>query len=199
MNPHHDITRLLDAHSNGDEQALNRLMPVLYDELYRIAHGRLKGERPDHTLNTTALVHETYLKLSSFNRIDWQNRDHFFAIASQCMRNILVDYANRRKAKKRGAGAAVVSLDEQQIGTEIPIDELLTIHDALSRLEELDERLARVVECRFFGGMSIEETANALRVSPATVSRDWTMARAWLSRELVGARGHTHHEDPNKG
>lgn len=184
MNASSDITQLLEAHAEGDVDALHVLLPVVYDELRQIAHGRLYGERLDHTLNTTALVHEAYLKLAGLDRMSWQNRAHFYAIASQCMRNVLVDYAVRRKAQKRGGGQHVQSLDDVEVGQEASVEDLLSINEALKRLEVIDERQTRIVECRFFGGMSIEETAHALDISPATVSRDWTFARAWLAREL---------------
>ena len=184
MENRQDITQLLEAHAVGDRKALDILLPIVYDELRRIASGRLKGERDDHTLNTTALVHEAYMKLANLNRMSWQNRAHFFAIASQCMRNVLVDYAVRKKAMKRGAGHKAMSLDQIEVSETSSVEELLVINDALQQLEKLDPRQARIVECRFFGGMSIDETAHALDISAATVSRDWTMARAWLSREL---------------
>lgn len=180
------ITQLLEAHAGGDREALNRLFPLVYDEMRRIAHGRLRSERSDHTLNTTALVHEAYLKLVGLERMNWQNRAHFFAIASQAMRNVLVSYAVRRKADKRGGGQQRVTLDEERLVAEHRLDDLLHLNQALEQLEALDERQARVVECRFFGGLSIDETAHALGISPATVSRDWTMARAWLTR-ILGA------------
>lgn len=184
MNLPQDITQLLEAHADGDENALHTLLPLVYDELRRIAHNRLYGERHDHTLNTTALVHEAYLKLADLNRLSWQNRAHFYAIASQCMRNVLVDYAVKRNAQKRGGGQEMQSLEGIEVGEDSSVEELLTINEALKRLEALDPRQARIVECRFFGGMSIEDTAQALGISHATVSRDWTIARAWLSREL---------------
>lgn len=149
-----------------------------------MAHYRLLGERSDHTLNTTDLVHEAYLKMVQFNRIDWKNRAHFFGIASQVMRNILVDYAVKKKAQKRGGDRERVTLGKQNLSTEVNFDEVLSIHQALEQLAEIDERQVRVVECRFFGGLTLEETAQALDISTATVSRDWRMARAWLNREL---------------
>jgi RNA polymerase sigma factor (TIGR02999 family) len=178
------ITELLQAHASGENGALDRLIPLVYDEMQEMAHHRLLGERAGHTLNTTALVHEAYLKLIDFNRINWQNRSHFYGIASQVMRNILVDYAVKRQAQKRGGKQQRVTLGEADAVTEMNIHELLSLHDALEQLEEIDERQVRVVECRFFGGLTIEETANALGISTATVSRDWKMARAWLNREL---------------
>lgn len=179
-----NITMLLKAHSSGDEQALDRLIPLVYSEMHNMASGRLSGERPDHTYSATALVHEAYLKLVDFNKIDWQNRNHFFAIASQVMRNILVDYAVKQKAEKRGGNRNRVTLGDGHIKSEVNLDEIISIDDALKKLETLDERQAKVVECRFFGGLTIEETANTLGISEPTVSRDWKMAKAWLNREL---------------
>jgi RNA polymerase sigma factor (TIGR02999 family) len=179
------ITKLLKAHSAGDEKALDKLMPLVYKNMREMAHYRLFGERDDHTLNTTDLVHEAYLKMVQFNRIDWKNRAHFFGIASQIMRNILVDYAVKKKAQKRGGNRQRVTLGKQNLSTEVNFDDVLSIHQALERLAEIDERQVRVVECRFFGGLTLEETAKALDISTATVSRDWRMARAWLNRELT--------------
>lgn len=189
--PGPDVTALLRAHAAGDPDALGRLLPRVYDDLRRIARGRLRHERDDHTLSTADLVHEAYLELApSADRVDWQSRAHFFAVASRAMRNVLVDHAERRGAAKRGGGARAASLhdllDEQLPAAERPLDDLIAINDALARLEALDPRKARVVECRFFGGLSLEETAEALGSSPATVSRDWAFARAWLHRELAG-------------
>ncbi|CAN5480218.1 sigma-70 family RNA polymerase sigma factor [soil metagenome] len=178
------ITKLLEAHAAGENHALDELMPLVYNEMQKMAHGRLLGERPGHTLSTTALVHEAYLKLIDFNRINWQNRAHFFGIASQIMRNILVDYAVKKQAQKRGGKQQKITLGEADAVTEMNIHELLSVHDALERLEEIDERQVRVVECRFFGGLTIKETAEALDISTPTVSRDWKVARAWLNREL---------------
>lgn len=179
------ITQLLQAHAEGDRAALDALLPLVYDELRRLAHGRLRGERAGHTLSTTALVHEAYLKLAGLNRMDWQGRAHFFAVASQAMRNVLVDYALHRKAQKRGGGRHRVSLEDIDLGAEADVEALLVLDDALRRLEARDARQAQVVACRFFGGMSIDETAHALGISAATVSRDWTMARAWLATVLA--------------
>ena len=179
-----DVTRLLqDLDARGGD-AVDALMPVVYDELHRLAHRLRLGERPDHTLNTTALVHEAYLKLAGLDRLDWKNRAQFFAIAAQAMRRVLVTYAERRRAQKRGGGAPHVALDEGALLTDAQSEELLALDEALGRLQALSERQHRVVECRFFGGMTVEETAAALGLSPATVKRDWTLARAWLNREL---------------
>jgi RNA polymerase sigma-70 factor, ECF subfamily len=184
------LTELLRAHAAGDADALGRLMPRVYEELQRIARARLRRERADHTLCTAEVVHEAFLDLLPPGRVDWQSRAHFFAVASRAMRNVLVDYAVRRGTVKRGAGARALPLDdllaEQVAAAERPLDDLIALNDALARLEALDQRRARVVECRFFGGMSLDETAEALGSSPATVSRDWAFARAWLHRELAG-------------
>jgi len=178
------ITELLEAHASGESKALDKLMPLVYEEMQKIARHHLLGERKGHTLSTKALVHEAYLKLVDFNQIDWQNRSHFFGIASQVMRNILVDYAVKKQAQKRGGKQQRVTLGEADAITEMNIHDLLSVHEALKKLEKLDERQARVVECRFFGGLTIKKTAEVLDISTPTVSRDWKMARAWLNREL---------------
>ncbi|HYD51365.1 MAG TPA: ECF-type sigma factor [Gemmatimonadaceae bacterium] len=184
------VTALLRAHAGGDPDALARLLPQVYDELRRIARSRLRRERDDHTLSTSEVVHEAFLELVPLERVDWQSRAHFYAVASRAMRNVLVDHAERRGAAKRGGGARAEPLhdllEEQVPGAERSLDDLIAINDALGRLEQLDPRKARVVECRFFGGLSLDETAEALGSSAATVSRDWTFARAWLHRELAG-------------
>ena len=181
-----DITRLLEAHAAGREEALDALLPLVYEQLRRIAHGRMRGERDDHTLNTTALVHEAYIRLADLDHMVWQNRSHFFAVASRAMRRVLIDYAIRRNAQKRGGKQQPVALDDLQVGQETDIEDLVALDQALDQLETFDARQARIVECRFFGGMTIEETAEALQVSPGTVSRDWSMARAFLARALSG-------------
>ncbi len=178
------ITTLLQAYASGDQHALDELIPLVYNEMHSMAKGRLTGERSDHTYSATALVHEAYLKLVDFNRIDWKNRNHFFAIASQIMRNILVDYAVKQNAQKRGGNNKKVTLGDAHLKKEMNVEEILSIDQALRRLEELDERQAKIVECRFFGGLTIEETANTLGISEPTVNRDWKIARAWLNREL---------------
>ncbi len=178
------ITKLLQAHTSGDSRALNQLIPLVYDELKRMAQIRLVGERSDHTLSSTELVHEAYLKLIDFDHIDWQNRYHFFGIASQIMRNILVDYAVKQQAQKRGGNRKRVSLGETDAITDVKLHDILSIHHALEKLEKLDKRQVRVVVCRFFGGLTIDETAKTLDISTPTVSRDWKMAKAWLNREL---------------
>ena len=179
-----DFTELLRAHARGDDAALERLFPQVYDELRRMAGGRMRHERPDHTLGATELVHEAFFRLVKLDRIDWRGRAHFLAIASQAMRNVLLDHAEARGAQKRGGGARAVTIDRLEIPNDMPTDEVLALCEALQRLEKLEPRQARVVECRFFGGLNIDETAEALGISPATVSRDWTIARAWLHAEL---------------
>jgi RNA polymerase sigma factor (TIGR02999 family) len=183
-----EITALLHAHAAGDATALGQLLPQVYGELRRIARQRLRRERSSHTLAPTELVHEAFLKLLPVERVDWRNRAHFFAIASRAMRNVLVDHAVRRRAAKRGAGTPMVSIGDTDAATEQPLDDLIAVSEALGRLEQLDARQAQVVQCRFFGGLSLDETAEALNMSPATVSRDWTFARAWLHSELATAR-----------
>jgi RNA polymerase sigma factor (TIGR02999 family) len=179
-----DITRLLAELPHGGRDALDRVYPLIYEELRRIAHGRLQSERADHTLVTSDLVHETYLKLAGLDRLKWENRAQFFAVAARAMRRILVDYAVRRKAQKRGGERRQITLDDAAVAVDQNADELVELDRAMERLAEMNERYARVVECRYFAGLSIEETAAALGVSAATVKRDWTLARAWLHREL---------------
>ncbi len=181
-----DVTRILQEAARGRRDAVDRAMPVIYEELRRIAQGHLSRERPDHTLTTTALVHEAYMKLVDINQVDWQDRAHFFAMAARQMRRILIDYARRAGRAKRGGDAVLVSLDE---ATDFPVlrsESLLRLDEALERLEQTNERQCRVVECRCFVGLSVEETAEALDTSPTTVKRDWAFARAWLNRELGG-------------
>lgn len=177
-------TELIVLLRNGDRSALGELLPLVYEELRAIARRRLRHERTGHTLTTTALVHEAYLKLIRLKGMPWQSRAHFLAIAAQAMRNILVSYALRRKRLKRGGGARPVSLEEAEGVAVGDTDGILVLHGALERLAALDPRHARIVECRFFGGMTVEETACALGISEATVKRDWKLLRAWLRREL---------------
>ncbi|HEX9610523.1 MAG TPA: sigma-70 family RNA polymerase sigma factor [Gemmatimonadales bacterium] len=179
-----DVTQLLVQLSAGSGDALDRLMPLVYDELRAVAHGQLRGERPGHTLNTTALVHETYLKLVNVRQVQWRDRAHFFAMAARLMRRILIDYARARKRDKRGGDLVAVTLDAALSATGERGDDLLALDEALTRLEALSERQCRVVEHRCFAGLSVEETAAVLHISPATVKRDWAFARAWLNREL---------------
>lgn len=179
------ITRLLHDLKEGRREAFDELLPQVYDELRRAAHLRLRNERADHTLNTTALVHEVYLKLVDQRTVDWQNRAHFFAVASRAMRQILVSYARQRNADKRGGGATPVAFDEAfGVFSDDRSEELVALDEALGLLDRINPRYGRIVECRFFGGLTIEETAEALGVAPVTVTRDWRMARAWLKDAL---------------
>jgi RNA polymerase sigma factor (TIGR02999 family) len=162
---------------------MDRLFPLVYDELRRMAHGQLQRERPGHTLGTTGLIHETYLKLVDQTRVQWRDRGHFFRVASWAMRRILVDYARRYRALRRGGGLERIQIDEELAGAERG-DTLVALDEALERLATVSERLSRVVECRYFGGLTAEETAEALGVSSRTVERDWVKARAWLYLEL---------------
>lgn len=186
MAPSHepDITELLRASSRGHRDAMDRLMPVVYGELRRIAQGQLRAERVGHTVSTTALVHEAYLRLVDLREVDWQDRAHFFAIAARLMRRVLIDYARARAREKRGGGWVQVPLSDGVEVVEEQTDLLLELEDALRRLEDRNERQCRVIECRCFADLSVEETAAALGTSPATVKRDWAFARAWLNREL---------------
>lgn len=181
-----DVTRILKAVEAGQTEAAEELLPLAYKELKRIAANKMASEREGHTLQPTALVHEAYLRLVQLDSITWEGRAHFFGAAAQAMRRILISYARMKKAEKRGSGADHLSLDDVVVAARDRPAELLALDEALDRLAELDERQARVVECRFFGGMSVEETGVALGISPATVKRDWTLARAWLNRELGG-------------
>jgi len=182
--PTKEVTQLLIAWSNGDEEALEQLMPLVYRELHRLAHRHLRRERTGHTLETTALVHEAYLRLIDQQEVRWQNRAHFFAIAAQTMRRILVEYARARRYQKRGGGAQRVSLDEAMAVSDERAAEVVALDEALTNLAKFDQRKSRMVELRFFGGLSIEETAEVLGVSPGTVMRDWTLAKTWLQREI---------------
>jgi RNA polymerase sigma factor (TIGR02999 family) len=183
-----EITELLVAWSGGDRAALEQLLPLVYSELKRVAARRLARERPEHTLQPTALVHEAYLKLVDQRRARWESRTQFFGVAAELMRRILVDHARVRAAAKRGAGRTLVSLSAagEPCRPEGPHTDLLALDAALDRLAELDPRQSRIVELRYFGGLSVDETAALLELSPATVKRAWTMARAWLFRELGG-------------
>lgn len=183
-NPTHEVTGLLVDWNNGQQEALERLMPLVYDELRRIAKRYLRKERDDHTLQTTALVHEAYIRLIDQNHANWQNRAQFFGVAANMMRRILVDHARGHQADKRGGGAAKLSLDEAiEIADQKEVD-LIALDDALNNLAELDEQQSRVVELRFFAGLTVEETAEVMKLSPATIKREWSMAKAWLHREL---------------
>lgn len=175
---------MLGELSGGNRAIVNALMPAVYDELHRIAQNRLRAERANHTLNATALVHEAYIKLVDQTRVTWQNRAHFYGIAAQAMRRILVNYAEARKAEKRGGGQALVTFDDEMMGKETRAEELIALDEALTRLKSLSERQAAVVEYHFFGGLKHEEIAEVLDVSLPTVRRDWRLAKAWLTREL---------------
>jgi len=181
----HEVTQLLQAWSSGQQEALERLIPLVYEELHRLARHYMRGERSGHILQTSALVNEAYLRLVDARQVDWQNRAHFFAISANLMRRILVDFARTYQSQKRGAGVRPASLGE---GLDVPEDrlDLAALDDALKALATFDARKSRVVELRFFGGLSAEETAQVLHVSPETVKRDWKLAKAWLLRELGG-------------
>jgi RNA polymerase sigma factor (TIGR02999 family) len=182
--PHPGVTGLLQAWGGGDAAALGQLVPIVYEELHRQAQRYLQRESPGHTLQTTALVHEAYLRLVDQRQAHWQNRAQFFGVAAQQMRRILVDYARRHQAAKRGGSAVQVPFDEGAVAATASEVDVVALDDALTRLAVLDPQQARVVELRYFTGLGIEETAEALGISPATVKREWAMARAWLKREL---------------
>jgi RNA polymerase sigma factor (TIGR02999 family) len=184
--PRQSITDLLLQVRQGSPDAMDRLFPLVYGELRRIAHRQLLGERPGHTLGTTGLVHETYLKLVDQTRVQWRDRAHFFALASRAMRQILVDYARRYRAQRRGGAMKRVSLTEVAAVEEKQAELVLAVHEALERLSAMNERLSRVVECRYFAGLTEEETAEALGLSARTVERDWLKAKGWLYQELHG-------------
>jgi RNA polymerase sigma-70 factor (ECF subfamily) len=183
-----DVTQLLADLQNGQPHAAPQLIPLVYDELHRLARQQMRHERPDHTLQATALVHEAYLRLISLPERTWLNRTHFIRIAAQVMRRMLIDHARARRTAKREGGRRRVPLEEPLLLTEDQSDELLALNDALERLGQIDARQSRVVEMRFFGGLTVEETADALSISPKTVKRDWTVARAWLYREMQKSR-----------
>jgi len=184
--PCEDVSNLLHAWSDGDGQALEKLTPIVYEELRRLARYYMRAERTGHSLQTTALVNEAYLRLTDYKRMRWENRAHFFAVSAQLMRRILVDHA-RRHNLKRGAGVQHVSLEDTAVVDQRDED-LVALDEALHALARFDFRKARVVELRFFGGLSVEETAEVLKISPITVMRDWNTAKAWLYRELSGER-----------
>lgn len=183
MHENGDVTRLLAAISGGDQAAWDALFPLVYERLQAIARRQLRGERTGHTLATSDLVHEAYFSLVGIESVSWTDRVHFMAIAARAMRRVLIDHARARGTQKRGWGDQV-KLDVDAVPVDAPDDQLLALDEALDRLEAWNERYGRIVECRFFAGMSIEETATALDISPATVKRDWLVARAWLHREL---------------
>src|SRR5436190_3866191 len=180
----HRVTQLLEHWSHGDDTALAELTPLIYEELRRLAHRHMGGERPDHTLQTTALVNEAYLRLAGQSNPRWQNRAHFFAVAARAMRQILVSYARSNRAQKRGGGAFKIELDEAAILSPEQSQEIVDLHEALERLETLDSRKAQVVELKFFGGLNYEEIAEVLKIARMTVRRDWEFAKLWLYTEL---------------
>ena len=180
----HQVTRLLLAWGEGKQDALGQLVPLVYEELHRLAQRYMARERPGHTLQTSALVNEAYLRLVDAAQANWQNRTHFFAVCAQVMRRILVDWARSRQAAKRGGELRPLELEEALVVAEEPGQDLVALDDALKALAELDSRKAQVVELRFFGGLSVEETAEVLKISPETVMRDWKFAKSWLRREL---------------
>jgi len=186
--PGHEITELLQAWRQGDERALEKLTPQVYRELHLAAKRCMARERDGHTLQTTALINELYLRLSDLKLIDWQNRTHFFALCARQMRRILTDQARARQSHKRGGGVEPVLFDEALMVAPETSTDLVAVDDALNQLAKVDERKSRVVEMRFYGGLSIEETAEVLKVSPVTVMRDWRLAKAWLQRELSGEK-----------
>ena len=181
-----DVTHLLRAWSQGDEDALQKLIPVVYQELRRLAHRYMNRERADHTLETTALVHEAYQRLIDTPQVGWQDRTHFLAVCAQLMRRILVDHARSRRYLKRGGGIRLVPLDEALVAARDRGRDLVALDEALTALAAIDSRKSRVVELRFFGGLTMDETAAVLHVSPDTVLRDWKLAKVWLLHELAG-------------
>jgi len=185
--PAADVTQLLSKWSGGDQAALDQLLPLVYGELRRLAGSYLRRERSNHTLQSTALVHEAFMRMVNQHDVQWKNRAHFFAIAAQMIRRILVDYARSQHAEKRGSGAVKLALDEAMAVPQAPATDvdLLGLNDALDRLAEMDERQSRIVELRFFAGLSIEETAEVMSLSPASIKREWQTARAWLFREMT--------------
>jgi RNA polymerase sigma factor (TIGR02999 family) len=185
--PPHEITQLLAEWSDGNQAALNKLYPLVYNELRRLAHGYLRRERKGHTLQTTALINEAYLRLVDQKHVHWANRAHFFGISAQIMRRILIDHARLYHYAKRGGGGQKISLDEAALVAKEQSRELLMLDEALNSLAKIDPRRSRVVELRYFGGLSNEEIAGVLKISENTVTRDWNMARAWLYQELSGS------------
>jgi RNA polymerase sigma factor (TIGR02999 family) len=190
ISPTHEVTRLLKAWSTGDKEALEKLTPLVYRQLHQIAQRYMAGERSGHTLQTTALVNEVYLRLVDCGKVNWQDRAHFFAISAQLMRRILIDFARSRGYLKRGGAVPHISLEEAPLVCNEPDVNLVALDDALNTLSVVDERKGKVVELKFFGGLSAEETADVLRVSSDTVMRDWRLAKIWLLRELSQRTGH---------
>ena len=183
----HRVTHLLQRWGHGDDSALAELTPLVYEELRRLAHHYMEGQRPNQTLQTTALVNEAYLRLADQTNPSWQNRAHFFAVAARAMRQIVVDYARSQRSQKRGGGALKVELDEVAIVSPEQSQEIVDLHEALERLATLDSRKAQVVELKYFGGLNYDEMAEVLKISRVTVRRDWEFARLWLYTELHGA------------
>ncbi len=184
--PTHEITRLLQAWGDGDEGALDKLTPLVYAELHQVAQRYMAHQPPDHTLQTTALINEVYIRLVNFREMSWQNRAHFFAVCAKLMRRILTDFARSRRYAKRGGDTPHVSLDEARIVSQDSRADFVALDDALNRLGALDPRKSQVVELRFFGGLSVEEAAEVLKVSSDTVQREWKVAKVWLLRQLGG-------------
>jgi len=193
-----DVTVLLTELTKGNPDAGEKLIPLVYDELRRLADAYMRRERADHTLQTTALVHEAYLKLVDQRSVHWQSRAHFFGIAAQVMRRLLIDHARGHVREKRGGGAQVVPLDQAMVFSPNRSEEFLELDRALERLALFDARQAKIVELRFFGGLSVEEAAEVLGISPKTVKRDWTVAKAWLHGELKASHGNAAHEVGNR-
>jgi len=184
----HEVTQLLQAWSEGNQDALDILVPLVHAELHRLARHYMSNERPGHTLQTTELVNEAYVRLIDWQNVRWQNRAHFFGVAAQIMRRILVDFARSRASAKKGGGTQYVSLSEAMTISPERSEDLIALDDALESLSEFDSRKSRIVELRFFGGLSVEETAEVLKISARTVMRDWGLAQAWLYRELSGVQ-----------
>jgi RNA polymerase sigma factor (TIGR02999 family) len=186
MSSPQEVTQLIEACGSGDQEAFNKLFPLVYDELHRIAAAYMSRERPDHTLQTTALVHEAYLRLVGQRNMRWQSRVHFFAVAAKVMRHILVDHARRHQYAKRGGGEPPLSLEEAAVFSDEQAANVVALDEALNDLAAFDQRKSRLVELRFFGGLTIEEAAEALKISPNTAMRDWSTAKAWLYRAVSG-------------
>ena len=184
----HEVTQLLQSWSEGNQEALDKLVPLVHAELHRLARHYMSNERPGHTLQTTELVNEAYVRLIDWKNVRWQNRAHFFGVAAQIMRRILVDFARSRASAKKGGGTQYVSLSEAMTISPERGEDLIALDDALESFAELDSRKSRIVELRFFGGLSVEETAEVLKISARTVMRDWGLAQAWLYRELSGVQ-----------
>jgi len=179
-----EITQLLQVWGDGDNQALEKLTPLLYKELHRMAHRYMRQERSGHTLQTTALINEAYIRLMGWKNVRWQNRAQFFGVSAQLMRKILVDFARSRNYAKRGSGARAISIEEEPGVAQGPAHDILALDDALQRLASFDPRKSQIVELRFFGGLTLEETADVLRVSSRTIQREWELAKVWLAREM---------------